>query len=226
METIAEYLRFLSGAEASEELVYWPPDAFACAASLLERSGAYIFVVTEEWPPLSRCPDGNWAQYISELGRGWRTAAINNDRPPSKIRGAWATVLRAGHRQVAELTRRELRAVRVALLEILASADEACADVGAPKREPDAFDRICVDRLSQIAAQDGRSTLCKKIPASKSCVLPKMHTPQSGITIRSLSRHLALCGPGDAKPRWFQDGCHDHGATPYLTLSGIHPIKP
>jgi hypothetical protein len=37
--------------------------------------------------------------------------------------------------------------------------------------------------------------------------LPKRHTPQNGITIRSLTNHLALCPAGDVKVRWAENPC-------------------
>src|SRR5260221_11069642 len=34
------------------------------------------------------------------------------------------------------------------------------------------------------------------------CFLPKMHTPQVGLTFRSLSHHLSLCVTDEVRPIW------------------------
>ena len=99
---------------------------------------------------------------------------------------------------------------RNALLELLAIADEACADLGIYKLDPKLRDagglgafRFEAENLfvkSMSAA--GGATLCKGIHASRARVLPKLHTPQSGLTIRSLSHHLGYCPGSDMRPNW------------------------
>ena len=46
------------------------------------------------------------------------------------------------------------------------------------------------------------STLCKQIHPSRLRVLPKLHTPQNGLTVRSFSRNLALCTEAEICPTW------------------------
>jgi hypothetical protein len=46
------------------------------------------------------------------------------------------------------------------------------------------------------------SSLCELVHHSKLRVLPKMHTPQSGLTIRAFSHHLALCMPNEVHCEW------------------------
>jgi len=54
--------------------------------------------------------------------------------------------------------------------------------------------------LSQSVAHG--ATLCQEIHPSRGRVLPRMHTPQTGLTVRSLSHHLAYCPPSDISPEW------------------------
>src|ERR1700682_6685702 len=65
----------------------WPPDMFAIAAALLQRSGAYVQVF-EEWPPKSARED--WRGEIAETGRNWRLRAAADQAPPPAVRGWWA----------------------------------------------------------------------------------------------------------------------------------------
>lgn len=57
-------------------------------------------------------------------------------------------------------------------------------------------------RCKEFSACHDASTLCERVDPSKVVVLPKMHTPQSGITIRSLTHHLALVGGSHVIPKW------------------------
>jgi hypothetical protein len=89
-----------------------------------------------------------------------------------------------------------------ALLSLSAAADEACYGVGIPPAS-DAFERKRWVQLLEQGEKEEASTLCRELPASRVVVLPKLHTPQSGTTIRSLSHHLALCPVGEVKAGWF-----------------------
>jgi hypothetical protein len=70
------------------------------------------------------------------------------------------------------------------------------------KKEVDPFSEDASELLLHTAARYGASTLCKQIRPSTVRVLPKLHTPQIGITIRSLTHNLALCPAGDVKLQW------------------------
>lgn len=202
METIAEYLRFLVSGGISSKTIEWPPDGFACAASLLERSGAYLAAVTEEWPP--RRPKGSkpWTEYVRDLGALWRSAAVAKQPPPPEIQRSWKDVLAASKQSVQSICEpTKSKNVRNGLFEIMAAADEACQGAGIPGDDLDPFEVLCLNHL--LAQGKNPSTLCLQISPSKMCVLPKMHTPQSGITIRSLSHHLGFCTVNEVAPRWF-----------------------
>jgi hypothetical protein len=114
-----------------------------------------------------------------------------------------ALVTQHRHAELFEL--RANRPICNALLEICAIADEACAGVGVPRANSPVAQ---VDRLADrarellIPGNDRETTLCSTIHPSKLRVLPKLHTPQSGMTVRSLTHHLALCESGEVEPSW------------------------
>jgi hypothetical protein len=85
-----------------------------------------------------------------------------------------------------------------ALLQILAAADEASVGVGVPD-PADSF----VNAANRLLPRRQGSTLCREIDRSRLKVLPKCHTPQTGISLRSLTHHLALWSSADVTPLWF-----------------------
>src|SRR5207248_911160 len=97
------------------------------------------------------------------------------------------------------------RGVCDVLLQLCAAADEASMGAGIPNRKGTKLESFQLEVRKHFANQDKiGSTLCKTIDRSKLCVLPKLHAPQSGMTIRSLSHHLALCPTGDVDTRWIE----------------------
>jgi hypothetical protein len=106
------------------ELLTWPPDVFALAASLLLKSGAYSRAVSgwDRDRPLAQ-----WVKWIARIGRQWRDDLSS---PPSKVR-QWHQVLHSKTARtcpVLEITNHEK--IYDALLHLCAAADEACAGVG------------------------------------------------------------------------------------------------
>jgi hypothetical protein len=55
----------------------------------------------------------------------------------------------------------------------------------------------------QLFPRDAGSTLCKRIHPTRARVLPKSHTPQTGLTIRSFSNFLGLVASTEVCPEWF-----------------------
>jgi hypothetical protein len=99
---------------------------------------------------------------------------------------------------------------RDALMDLLGAADEACVELGIYKIDPqlraggglEAFGFQAEYVLVKSMSSPSGATLCKDIDPSRARVLPKMHTPQSGLTIRSLSHHLGYCPGSDMRPKW------------------------
>jgi hypothetical protein len=202
--TIQEFLDFLSLDLARRDTPPpWPPDAFGLAAALLLESGAYLSVVSE-WPRSGVSRDGfldvlpeAWNGRMGEIGSAWRRNWSGGDLPQEVV-DWWKVVRSHGDLTLAQISGG--KAVFCALLQICAAADEACYGVGLAY-EWDDFGEEAEFQL--LPSQDKGSTLCKEIDPSKLRVLPKFHTPQTGLTLRSLSQNLALWTSFDATPLWF-----------------------
>lgn len=199
MSTIGEIIRFYRPATPVNKVPWWPPDAFGLAAALLRRSGAYTAVI-DEWPPKS-FGGSDWVLFISEVGRKWKLS-VGHKRCPKEVRGWWRVVY--GGRELPLQDLEGQRELCEALLQILAAADEASVGVGLVlgDEEYDSYRLTADDVLwESITLGDGGS-LCIEIPTDRARVLPKIHTPQSGITLRSLSHHLAFCPSNEVAPAW------------------------
>lgn len=181
-----------------EELLRWPPDVFALVAALLLKSGAYSHAVSG-WQRNGKLEE--WATKIQGLGKAWRGKA---DEPPAQVR-SWYREL-SDKRTVLIAKVCEDEDLCAALIQLCAAADEACVGVGCtlpnPASAANEFRIQASKRLAETALIDGVSTLCKRVHHSTVRVLPKLHTPQSGITIRSFTHNLALCRAGDVKVKW------------------------
>jgi len=197
--TVGEYVRQLAPEQSRlRQVPFWPPDAFAIAAALLYRSGAYTAVV-EKWPPEKK-ERKEWCDDIGHIGSKWRLRAPFGDAAPREVRRWWRTVTSAWTQPLERLG--EKHDAVMALLQIVAAADEACAWVGFVNAGDEWHDAFEYDALTWFGMKDGR-TLCRTVDASRAVVLPKAHTPQTGITIRSLTHHLALYLPGEVTARWW-----------------------
>jgi hypothetical protein len=88
--------------------------------------------------------------------------------------------------------------LREALLQLVAAADEASnrAGIWNAGRAADDFRDASLDLLIE------RGSLADEVEPSRAVVFPKLHTPQRGITTRSLTHYLALHEVRDVIPRW------------------------
>jgi len=207
--TIQDRLNFLSPKLArSTTPPSWPPDAFGLTAALLLESGAYLSVV-REWPLVGPVQDGflecapeEWSKKLEEIGKAWRRREAwqspGGASLPKEIVHWWHVVRSNRHLPLAQISGN--KSVFCALLQICAAADEASYSVGLGE-ERDAFGDEAESEL--LPDRRAGSTLCKQIDPSKLRVLPKGHTPQTGITLRSLSLYLALQTDFDVTPLWF-----------------------
>lgn len=174
-------------------LTAWPPDMFALTSHLLSVSEAYRLVVS---PPASKqwAPTKDWATTVEHAGKEWRKWLGKGDAnaPLPNFLVALKPKLEA----MLDLPAADLRSgsdwvSSCALFELHAVADEASAGVGIPGMLDDPvgisknFYSPAHVRLSDFGSLSNCSVSVMR-------VLPKMRTPQSGITLRSLSHHL--CG--------------------------------
>jgi hypothetical protein len=204
--TLRQFLRYLAADFTRENYVpSWPPDIFAVAASVLEKSGAYIHLVSD-WPPNPQSKRNKrrvWVQGIRKIAKQWRKTAVQSRQPPRQVMIWWKHLLDHADIRLDEI--HDTRTVYDALLQLCVAADEASMGAGIPNRKAKKLDPFQLAVRKHFADQTKTgSTLCKTIDRSKLCVLPKLHVPQSGMTIRSISHHLALCPTGDVDAQWIE----------------------
>jgi hypothetical protein len=216
-ETLASFLEYLIPGITKQPLPAWPPDAFALAAATLHRSGAYSTVFT------GSPSDKNWNAIARDTGIAWRKAWIASlEKPiqfPKNVTVWWNTVQTAALSGIPIAKVRFDEELAVTLLRICVCADEASSGVGIPIANPELpagmtngsrssgdsipmFDEFQFHADSLLLPKEGGSSLCELIHHSKLRVLPKMHTPQSGLTMRAFSHHLALCMPNEVHCEW------------------------
>jgi hypothetical protein len=172
--------------------------------SIMMRTGCYTEVLQPDWPPI---PD--WEKTARALGEQWRKLlSTQTDEivglSPKELAKWWKIIVELRGLKLDSLADNEAenKALRQALLQIAAVADEACFDVGFPltptseNNISDQFHQDCLDRLHL------ESTLCKTIGSDRVRVLPKMRTPQNGLTIRNLSHYLAFYPASEVSPVW------------------------
>jgi hypothetical protein len=186
---LGEYLDHLLPGAVGGAPPDWPPDLFGLVAAVLQKSGAYSFAVCNPWPPKP-----NWAESMQRIGQTWRQALNLGKGAPPQVHARWDKLVRKQALVLDEVLS-DHRLCEV-LLELSAVCDEACVGIGLPSEE------VYVGNLHTNAYLESSSTLCLAIHPSRLRVLPKLHTPQSGLTIRSFSHHLALCLTGEITPQW------------------------
>lgn len=212
--SVLDRLLPIEGGPSSPPL--WPPDAFAVAATLLRDSGAYIGVAGPDWPPqvgigsLEPASVEAWASTVRRAGLAWRRSFDEGVRvpgPDGRFGERWRAILDARDLPLSRIaTSRELC---FACLEVLAIADEASRGAGMPPMPEDetsgsggdAVRPFVVGAFSRLMRNDFRS-LCERVPIAQAAVLPKMHTPSVGLTLRSLSHHLALVPRSPVSASW------------------------
>ena len=196
--TVEQFCEYIAPSVWSEpEFLTWPPDVFAIAAALLTRSGAYSHAVSG-WDREGKLQE--WTEEMKQIGAEW---SEKRKEVPEKVRGWYETLRTKRTTLVQNLC--EDADLCCKLIQLCAAADEACIGVGRPLPPGIVSSPLRKDaskRLLECGRHNEVSTLCKKVHQSTVRVLPKLHTPQSGITIRSLTFNLALCPAGDVKVRW------------------------
>jgi hypothetical protein len=193
---LGDHVRLLVPAlDEEQEAPRWPPDAFAITATILKQAAAYSSVI-ETWPPRGQ---KEWTKFITRIGATWRTVATGTDPLPNEV-NRWWRLIRAATAVPIESVCRD-GALCQALLELNAAADEASWGIGIRDTPPDAFGM----RALSLLVRNGFRSFCERVHPSRAVVLAKLHTPRSGLTLRSLSHHLALCSPTEVHPEWLLD---------------------
>ena len=174
----------------------WPPDAFAVAAALLKQSGAYTEILNQ-WPPKPFTTLEEWHETAVAIRTQWRKRFNSHATTlPPRVAKWWKILLDAWLVPLSGVA--EDPDLVTALLGIVAAADQTCHGVGVLDAAQDYFDDYAIGLLTL------RNTLCEQIDPSRAVVLPKMHNPLSGMTLRSLTHNLAFWDRSEVTPTWNQ----------------------
>ncbi len=192
LEDLVSYL-FPSSADGKKPT--WPADAFAIAACILRHSGAYV-EVANTWPPSGFSSLEAWHDKARRLRKQWRKSYLDKGTWPTQVDRWWKTILSARLLPVERV--RDERGLVEALTGIVAAADETCFGVGILKAIKDGLDERAIYLLTT------RNSLCENVHPSRATVLPKLHNPLNGMTLRSLTHNLALWDRAEVTPIWQQ----------------------
>ena len=191
--TIASLWSEVSGRDLDDRDLQWPADVFALVGTVLTRTHAYRFVVSpppgRQWPPRGV----GWSDAVTAAAEQWSAWAEAPDGPaPALVAETWARLRGRATVGLDEVASGRAWPVCEALLTLAALSDEACAAVAGalpPFRRTGHRHRA---RAAELLARTGSLA---RIPTHRMRVLPKVHTPPGGISVRSLSRYLCLRGP-------------------------------
>lgn len=194
---------------------FWPPDAFAISATLVNHTGFYPTVRYST----ANSPDCIFTEHFRKQiklhGKKWAKSPLPDQKLPKAVRSAWKGIYRCANQELTESTEWHDSAIRLMIL-----ADEASAGVGFyDPDDPTPMNYVLyklqgADYLTTFSAtrhtyklpgrvSDEFSSLTWMVDSSEVVVQPKSRTPQVGCTLRSLSHHLCLLPPvGEVKTRW------------------------
>lgn len=194
--TLADELERLAPGWTWSQVLCWPPDAFALTSAALADSGAYRFVVCPPngrlWPP--KGGEGGWQERVRREGAVWAASADSGGgEPPRAIRQLGEILAAAEQTELAALETEAGWELLASLLNLHALADEASE--GAGVRSVNGLQRAAAKRLAETG------TLAR-LSRDRVRVLPKLRPPASGMTLRSLSHHLAI-DRSEVETRWY-----------------------
>jgi hypothetical protein len=190
----------------------WPPDVFALTSTVMRLTGCYRIAVATSRPrhnswqrAAERCA-GAWMRHVGEelktaCGLPLKDKASSFPPVPSRFADACDLIAKTAATttlaQLRTLGRRESRRFADALLTLHATADEACTGLGlvGPGAVQPSLVRCLANLL--LTATGSLSAIGK----DHGVVLPKMRTPQSGLTLRSVSHQLTLHS-GEVEVMW------------------------
>ncbi len=201
----------------------WPPDAFAVAATLVEKSACYAR------DRYGGQPGGLFgAAYLGrvrEAGRIWR----EDERVPRAAVDAWALLVENEASRVGEAMS---DATCDAAMELLAIADEACVGMGFASERPSPIGAFVLEEHRRFASEAERSlpnvraSLGAAVPHDRACVQPKSRASAVGCTLRALTHHLALVPSVDeVETRWMVDADRSEGPFNLLCVPFPYVIR-
>ena len=194
--TLVSTWEAIAGGPLTDELLQWPPDVFALANVVLDRSEGFRFALSPlgAWPP-ARFSD--WPRAVEEAGRRWGAWVEDHGVAfPELVSEEWSAVREGEDLRLEQLARGEGRRVTEALLTLHAIADEACAGLGVALDSSHGGGCAYRARGRELLARAG--SLARVNPRVLR-VLPKVRTPPTGRP--SFSRYACVHGPG-IEVRW------------------------
>ena len=231
----------------------WPPDVFAVASYVLRESGAYAWVASEPHNPHEYDSRAEAAE-LQEAAYGWQEVAedlLLREKLlpiPRVVEQSWEVIKRQCNLSLDAILPGQKGAgkkVCRALLRLLIAADLASGgfgvisqlDLDSYKDEKVRERKARAQRLQHISLvlinaqvdfdERSPSTLCLTIDPTRAVVLPKMHTPQVGLTVRSFSHNLSLSTGTGVQARWFYGGGNpkNQGARPVDDGQSGHRVR-
>ena len=224
--TLESYFHAFGPDPEWDDIVNWPPDVFALTSLVLDHTESYRFVVAppdgRHWPPLR-----NWCEEVRAAAAAWHDAiGWDGVELPKLVRDAWATVSRHRDAPSWKVRTGELWGLNSALLTLHAIADETCAGFLTWEQcSGDSYERRAWTLLQS------RGSLSRMAP-TRVRIVPKTHLSSRGITIRSLSKHLALCYESvDVRwrrvtPGWAERGDYNIVLVPWPLALGARHFQP
>ena len=174
------------------EIPVWPPDVFCFAAAVLHQSGAYTRIASGL--PLAADFGSKEAREktLDQMGEEWRTSG----KPPSLAVQWWNLIKKNAATPLKDVLWNDR--LTAALINLIAVADETCRGIGMSQFVHDKF----LWEAEFVLIDSDSLTLCKTIDPTRYSVLPKMHTAQSGLTIRSFTHNLSFLHCREMAAEW------------------------
>lgn len=180
--TIRTYFHAFGPTPAWEQLVQWPADVYCLCSLVLDQTEAYRFAVApppgRRWPPRT-----DWNAHVETSAHGWASGSL-----PWFVRRPWSVLSQARDTRLSAIRAGDAWEVCEALLTLHALADEAYSGLAAPR-----YPAEMADRMWRSWSLLGREGTLSNVSSRRVRVLPKTNSAARGITIRSMSRYLALC---------------------------------
>ena len=213
MATLSSVLTEFLGDDDPECMLTWPPDAFAVTSRIMELGDFQRRIVSP--PPGCKWANATeWSRQICKGGKAW-AAFCDRDWITKRAAGDKTAGLKSTRTKIEPVTKRftALLAKWIqgkalegewgdtkswnalqAIVALHAMADEACnPHLLAGKRSRRFFEQALRIRIAGGSGALGSQTTGSLATFSPSLgsVLPKSHTPQVGLTLRSSSLFLA-----------------------------------
>ena len=185
-----------------EDWFHWPPDIFAFTSILLQATGVYRYAVSPHHDTnkrlLSDVKGEERSQRLNNVYRDWyRWISGIEPELPEALRTCKEILFESDSKLSAKPNTVDFKTCE-ALLDLHTMADVACANFGLMTSSHEG--RMCAINFlaNYLLAVTGSLS---RLPSHHGVVLPKMRTPQKGLTIRSFSHNLTF-HRSEAKVLW------------------------